>query len=84
MDYLLPGFTEVPRIEVIHMESPSPQTLGGFKGMGEGGAINAPAAVVGAVTDALSPFGVVADHTPVTPDWIAAQVARARERELST
>ena len=79
MDYLLPGFTEVPRIEVIHMESPSPQTLGGFKGMGEGGAINAPAAVVGAVNDALSPFGVVADHTPVTPDWISAEVERARQ-----
>ena len=83
MDYLLPGFTEVPRVEVIHMESPSPHTLGGFKGMGEGGAINAPAAVVGAINDALSPFGVVARHTPVTPAWIHAQVAAARGAEAA-
>jgi carbon-monoxide dehydrogenase large subunit len=79
MDYLLPGFTEVPRVEVIHMESPSPHTLGGFKGMGEGGAINSPAAVVGAVSDALAPLGIVADHTPVTPDWIVSQVEARRE-----
>jgi carbon-monoxide dehydrogenase large subunit len=78
MDYLLPGFMEVPRVEVIHMESPSPHTLGGFKGMGEGGAINAPAAVVGAVADALAPFGVVPNHTPVTPAWIVREVERAR------
>jgi aerobic carbon-monoxide dehydrogenase large subunit len=78
MDYLLPTFRDVPRIEVIHMESPSPETLGGFKGMAEGGAIMAPAAVVGAVNDALSPFGIVADHTPLTPNWIVAAVRQAR------
>jgi carbon-monoxide dehydrogenase large subunit len=79
MDYLLPGFTEVPRIDVLHLESPSPYTLGGFKGMGEGGAIMSPVAVVNAVNDALRPFGVVADHTPITPDWIVHEVRRARE-----
>ena len=80
MDYLLPGATEVPGIEVIHQESPSPKVPGGFKGMGEGGAINSPAAIVAAVNDALAPLGVVANHTPVSPDWIARAVARARER----
>jgi carbon-monoxide dehydrogenase large subunit len=75
MDYLLPGFTEVPRIEVVHLESPSPHTLGGFKGMGEGGAINAPVAIVAAVNDALSPFGAVANHTPLTPEWILDAVS---------
>jgi carbon-monoxide dehydrogenase large subunit len=78
VDYLLPGFTEVPRIDVIHLESPSPYTLGGFKGMGEGGAIMSPGAIVSAVNDALSPFGVVADHTPLTPDWILGELERRR------
>jgi len=77
VDYLLPGFTEVPRIDVIHLESPSPHTLGGFKGMGEGGAIMSPGAIVAAVNDALSPFGIVADHTPLTPDWILSELARS-------
>jgi carbon-monoxide dehydrogenase large subunit len=78
MDYIVPGFNEVPNMEVHHIETPSPLTLGGFKGMGEGGAINAPAAIVNAVNDALAPFAVRADHTPVTPDWIVSQVAEAR------
>jgi carbon-monoxide dehydrogenase large subunit len=78
MDYLLPGATEVPAIQVEHLESPSPHVPGGFKGMGEGGAINAPAAIVGAVNDALSRFGIVATHTPLTPDWIATAVREAR------
>ena len=78
IDYLMPGSTELPPFEVIHLETPSPHTLGGFKGMGEGGAINAPAAIVAAVNDALSPFGVVANHTPLTPDWIVSSVRAAR------
>jgi carbon-monoxide dehydrogenase large subunit len=78
MDYLLPGFTDVPHIEVVHVESPSPHTLGGFKGMGEGGAINAPSAIVAAIGDALAPLGIFPTHTPVTPDWIVRKVAAAR------
>jgi aerobic carbon-monoxide dehydrogenase large subunit len=81
MDYLLPGATEVPAIRVEHLESPSPHVPGGFKGMGEGGAINAPAAIVGAVNDALSRFGIVATHTPLTPDWIATAVRAARRAD---
>jgi carbon-monoxide dehydrogenase large subunit len=81
LDYLVPLATDVPRVEVLHLESPSPHTLGGFKGMGEGGAINAPAAVVNAINDALSPFGVVARHTPVTPDWILMEVQASRVNE---
>jgi carbon-monoxide dehydrogenase large subunit len=46
--------------------------------MGEGGAILAPAAIVSAVNDALSPFGVTANHTPLTPDWIVNAVRRGR------
>ncbi|MEA2316663.1 MAG: aerobic carbon-monoxide dehydrogenase large subunit [Solirubrobacteraceae bacterium] len=79
MDYLVPGATEIPPIEIHHLESPAPGVPGGFKGMGEGGAIPAPAVIVAAVNDALAPLGVApADHTPLTPDWIARAVRRAR------
>jgi carbon-monoxide dehydrogenase large subunit len=78
MDYIVPGFNEVPNMEVHHIETPSPLTEGGFKGMGEGGAINAPAAVANAVTDALMPFGIRVNHTPIAPDWIVRTVAEAR------
>lgn len=78
MDYLLPGFNEVPRMEVHHRESPSPLSVGGFKGMGEGGAINAPAAIANAVTDALRPFGIRVDHTPISPDWLLERIRAAQ------
>ena len=82
MDYLLPTAAEVPPIEVLHLESPSPLVPGGFKGMGEGGAINAPAAIVGAVNDALSPLGIVTNHTPVTPEWVQAAIATNKGEAL--
>ncbi|WP_051939703.1 xanthine dehydrogenase family protein molybdopterin-binding subunit [Phaeacidiphilus oryzae] len=66
MDYLLPTSTEVPVIEHGHVESPSPGP-GGYKGVGEGGALGAPPAVVNAVADALSPFGVTLNRMPLTP-----------------
>jgi carbon-monoxide dehydrogenase large subunit len=66
MDYLLPTATEVPEIEYGHIETPSPGP-GGYKGVGEGGAIGAPPAVVNAVADALSPFGVSLTRLPLTP-----------------
>lgn len=74
MDYLVPGATEMPAFDVRHLETPSPEVPGGFKGMGEGGAINAPAAIIAAVNDALAPLGVVANHTPITPDWVVRSV----------
>jgi carbon-monoxide dehydrogenase large subunit len=80
MDYLLPGFNEVPSMEIEHFESPSPNGLGGFKGMGEGGAINAPATLANAVSDALAPLGVRVDRTPITPD----SIVRAIEARLAS
>jgi aerobic carbon-monoxide dehydrogenase large subunit len=77
-DYLLPTASDIPRIEIYHRETPSPHTLGGFKGMGEGGAVNPPAAIANAVVDALSPFGIAVNHLPITPEWVAMAVARAR------
>ncbi|MEA2472387.1 MAG: aerobic carbon-monoxide dehydrogenase large subunit, partial [Thermoleophilaceae bacterium] len=79
MDYLMPTALDVPHIEVRHIESPAPDVPGGFKGMGEGGAVNAPAAIVAAVNDALRPLGVVANHTPLTPEWVTGAFAAAAE-----
>ena len=56
-DHMIPGATEVPDVRVLHMETPSPYTRFGINGMGEGGAIAPPAAVVNAVNDALRPTG---------------------------
>jgi len=69
MDYLLPTTTDVPVIEYGHIETPSPGP-GGYKGVGEGGAIGAPPAVVNAVADALSPFGVTLTRLPLSPPQI--------------
>jgi aerobic carbon-monoxide dehydrogenase large subunit len=77
-DYLVPTCSEIPRIEIHHIESPSPLSLGGFKGMGEGGAVNPPATIANAITDALSPFGIAVNQTPITPEWIALAVANAK------
>jgi carbon-monoxide dehydrogenase large subunit len=66
MDYLVPTAAEVPTIEYGHVETPSPGP-GGYKGVGEGGAIGAPPAVVNAVADALSPFGVRVTDLPLSP-----------------
>ena len=76
MDYLLPTATDVPVIEYGHIETPSPGP-GGFKGVGEGGAIGAPPAVVNAVADALSPFGVTVTRLPLTPSAIVALLEEA-------
>ena len=80
MDYLVPGATEVPPIDIVHLETPSPLTLGGWKGMGEGGSINAPAAVVSAVNDALSHLGIRANHTPLSPEWLVGELSSANSR----
>jgi carbon-monoxide dehydrogenase large subunit len=71
LDYLVPSAAEVPAIEFGHVETPSPGP-GGYKGVGEGGAIGAPPAVVNAVADALAPFGVTITRLPLTPERIVA------------
>jgi len=76
MDYLLPTATEVPVIEYGHVETASPGP-GGYKGVGEGGALGAPAAVVNAVADALAPFGVTITSQPLGPAQIVALLEEA-------
>jgi carbon-monoxide dehydrogenase large subunit len=76
MDYLLPTAAEVPAIEHVHLETPGPGP-GGYKGVGEGGAIGAPPAVVNAVADALAPFGITITDQPLTPDRIVGLLEAA-------
>jgi carbon-monoxide dehydrogenase large subunit len=81
IDYMLPSATEVPDIRILHMESPSPYTSFGCKGIGEGGAIGPPAALVSAVNDALRPLGVEVNQLPLTPELILAAIAASGEPE---
>jgi len=76
-DYLLPGATEVPDIGIAHMETPSPWTRFGQKGLGESGAIGPPAAIVNAINDALAPLGAEVTDLPATPARVLAALARA-------
>jgi carbon-monoxide dehydrogenase large subunit len=76
MDYLVPTAAEVPMIEYGHVETPGPGA-GGYKGVGEGGAIGAPPAVVNAVADALAPLGVTITRLPLTPSEIVTLVEAA-------
>lgn len=73
-DYRLPRATDVPEPRLGHRESPSPWTVNGVKGMGESGAIAAPAAVACAVADALAPLGAAVERTPLTPATILAAI----------
>ena len=78
MDYLLPTATDVPVIEYGHVETAPGPGPGGYKGVGEGGAIGAPPAVVNAVADALAPFGVTITRVPLTPAAIIALLDEVR------
>lgn len=70
MDYLLPTASDVPPINVIHTETPSPRNSFGFKGLGEGGAIAPPVVIANAVCDALKSFGAEINSTPVRAEQI--------------
>jgi carbon-monoxide dehydrogenase large subunit len=78
-DYLPPTSHEIPRIEIFHLETLTGDTITQAKGLGEGGAIGAPAAIVNAINDALSPIGVSLDEIPVTPQRIHAALETAKE-----
>jgi carbon-monoxide dehydrogenase large subunit len=76
-DYLLPMATDVPTCRIAHIESPSPLNPLGVKGAGEGGTIPASAAIVAAVEDALSGFGVRFAETPLMPERIVESLRAA-------
>jgi len=77
-EFLYPTAPELPDVEVDHLATPSPLTEAGIKGMGEGGLIGAPAAVVNAIADALAPLGVEIDRTPLRPCDVLALIDAAR------
>ncbi len=76
VDYLLPTATEVPSIEYGHVEIPGPG-VGGYKGVGEGGAIGSTPAVINAINDALAPLGVTVTRLPASPAAIVDLIERA-------
>jgi carbon-monoxide dehydrogenase large subunit len=78
MDYLLPTAVEVPHIDIIHLEYPSPRNPLGIKGVGEGGAISPPAAIANAVEDALRPFGVCIREAPLSPARVLQLIKQGR------
>ncbi len=80
LDYGLPTMDVAPPFEIRHLETPSVHSALGVKGMGESGLIASPAAVLNAVNDALSPFGVVLRDLPITPE----KVLSAMSSELFT
>ena len=86
MDYMVPTASEIPRVAVHHLETPCDQTETGAKGMGEGGTIGAPAAVLSALNDALSDYGADIDFVPVRPAHLLAVLEGASdsERRLET
>ena len=77
VDYVVPSAPEVPAIETVHLQLPLPSTVGGFRGMGEGGTIGAPAALANAISDALAPLGVDVFELPVSPERLFRLVEQA-------
>ncbi len=78
MDYTIPVATDIPDIDIAHLETPSPLTQGGVKGMGEGGAIAPPGALANAIRDALSPFGAKFTELPITFERVWTQIRKAK------
>ncbi len=78
-DYLVPVASSVPDIGIVHIEADLPNNIGGFRGMGEGGTIGAPAAIANAVSDALAHLGVSVETLPVTPERIFRMLRERRQ-----
>ena len=78
-DYMPPTAHEMPTVELHHIETPSTMSITRAKGLGEGGTIGAPAAVLNAINDALSPFVVEIDEIPATPQRIRSALRKAEK-----
>jgi carbon-monoxide dehydrogenase large subunit len=74
LDYALPTARDVPMVEMVHLQIPSPLNPLGVKGLGEGGAVGAHAAVANAVADALLPLGIKVLATPLSPGAIGSRL----------
>ena len=80
-DYLVPVASSMPPVGTVHLEVELPQTVGGFRGMGEGGTIGAPAPVANAISDVLAPLGIGNDTVPAKHDRLFRLVEQARSKE---
>ena len=79
LDYSIPGVGEIPWLDLDHTITPSPTNELGVKGVGEAGTIAASAAVINAICDALSPFGIKHVDMPASPDRLWKQIKEARK-----
>jgi aerobic carbon-monoxide dehydrogenase large subunit len=79
-DFMPPTAHEIPPIELHHIETPSTESITKAKGLGEGGLIGSPAALVNAINDALAPFDVSIDEIPATPQRVRAALRKARNK----
>lgn len=84
VDYMVPTAVEVPAIEVSHLETVLPDNPGGFRGMGEGGTIGAPAAIANAIADALSHLDIDINELPVTPERLFRLIEAAAKNTGET
>ena len=79
--YLIPTAVEAPDIEVAHLETPSPFTETGSKGMGEAPIIGSKAVILAAIEDALTPFNIEVNESPATPERVRSWIVAARKRQ---
>ena len=82
-DYLCPTAMEIPKIDMAHVETPSPFTALGSKGAGEGSCESVPAAIGNAIADALSPLGVTINELPLSPSKIWHLIRQAKTGKIS-
>jgi CO/xanthine dehydrogenase Mo-binding subunit len=80
MDYLLPSSHEVPAVEIVDHETPSPHTVLGQKGSGESGYLGAPAAIANAINDALRPLGISHNILPLKVSKLGDMIANTRAK----
>jgi aerobic carbon-monoxide dehydrogenase large subunit len=80
-DFLPPTILEIPTIEIIHGCTTSDASITKAKGVGEGGLIGAPASVINAVVDALSPFGIEIFEMPASPQRILDHIRRKQRHD---
>ena len=82
LEYLLPTSEDVPDFQIEHIESPSIDAVGGFKGVGEGGVIGAVPAVLNAVADALSHLDININMKPLRPSLLSRLIREANEKPV--
>ena len=83
MEYALPMAAAVPAFGIDHLETPSPLTPGGYKGMGEGGTVGAPAAIANAVADAVRSLGMPVTTLPILAEQLARQAFVGERTEMT-